>query len=253
MDQIRTKRSPGPRGERVSARRSIWAAWATSNASVAFAAGVLAVLLGSTDARAEETSSRKPFGHKNQLTASVWRLYGASFDWHPSPTGQGPNTNTFTLSLLGTDAPQPYFVPRLGGDWFITDHISIGASGMFVFRSPKGSASSNLFVASPRVGYGAELTKVLAIWTTAGITYARDAHTDSTFLSSGNVTDKRVTDYGVALSLDAMLVVAPMGSFGFMVGPSADIAFAGNSDVFRGWRSVGLMGGLIGWFDPPSF
>jgi hypothetical protein len=52
---------------------------------------------------------------------------------------------------------------------------------------------------------------------------------------------------GLAASVDAMLVVHPVGNFGFTVGPAADIAFAGNSDVTRTWRSVGLMGGLVAW------
>jgi len=197
------------------------------------------------------------FGHAGQVTFSVWRLYGLSLDSRQvalPPDGKTyQRMDSTTLSLFGTDAPKPYGVPRLGADYFITDHFSIGAAGMFLYRDQQNVGPANLLVVTPRVSGGFALSKLFSIWVLGGVTWSRDATTQVDFQNGPTALTSTHVESGVAATLDAMLIVTPKGPFGFLVGPAADIGFAGNLETTKSARSIGLLGGLVAWLSPPYF
>ncbi|MBM4362593.1 MAG: hypothetical protein FJ104_07920, partial [Deltaproteobacteria bacterium] len=219
-----------------------------------------AELLPGAEPPAPAPTADAAFGGQWQATFSVWRLYGISVDSAEVQTGVDPQSgaavykrlDSTTVSLLGTDAPLPYGVPRLAGDLFVLPNLSVGGAAMYVRRTLDGKDASSVLVLTPRIGYGTALSDLFSIWVLGGMTYSRRERTVLQFASgSAETRSSQLVETGLAATLDAMLIVTPRGPFGFLVGPAADIGFGGNKRTASSTRTYGLLGGLVAWLPPP--
>jgi hypothetical protein len=190
--------------------------------------------LGATasEARAQE------LGREGNLVFGAERLFGLYFDHQSIDTGVLEYERDGTLFGIGWQDPlSALATPRLGVDYFIDEHLTVGGNFGVFTRSVNDDDETGILVAA-RVGYALRLSSAIAFWPRAGITFA-------TINADGNA-DSSV----VALSLEGMFSIAPSDSWSFMLGPVLDLGFAGEeNDADYSEILFGIMIGLAGWFD----
>ena len=140
-----------------------------------------AALLLSSSAWAQD------FSAKGQLAISAERLFGFYHDSATTTVDNVENTaksDSFTLlsspvPLNGSNGNWSYGMPRVAGDYFIIDHLSLGAALGYSHISinvPGGgnatiSTSGDSFLFAPRVGYAFAFNNIVGVWPRAGFTY----------------------------------------------------------------------------------
>ncbi len=207
------------------------------------------------------------FGSQGDAALSVERLFGISGThvYEELDPPQGPNDDDeveddyigLSFGWRGPYAPQysPFDTPRLAFDYFIFDRVSVG--GSLAYASGKddseefadgqtfgeGPSDYSAFLFAPRAGYALMFADAAGIWGRGGITY----HYYS--------VDGVLSEDGLALTFEAMFVIAPIQHLGILIGPTFDIDLVGGRDyevgqepsVKRTYRSIGLQIGLLGW------
>jgi hypothetical protein len=138
--------------------------------------------------------------------------------------GDGRDT---AFSIGGPPAYHAYLLPRLGIDFFIIDHLSIG--GSFVFYN---TGSDSHFLLSPRVGYAIDFSRAFGFWPRGGFTYRNDDF------------DRGDNDE-FALTLEAMFYGSPVDHFAFIFGPAFDVGIAGDREESRNFGIITF--GVLGW------
>jgi len=194
--------------------------------TVQCAFGTMALLLSSS-------AFAQTFGQKGQLAISAERLFGYV---HNSSTvtfnGQDTTTKTdsFTLlssTLLGTGSEAgglAYSQPRVAGDYFIIDHLSLGAAlgySHISFSRPATAntsieTSSDSWTFAPRAGYSFLFTDNIGVWPRGGFTYR----------SLGGDTSGHV----FALTIEAPFTFAFFPNVVFTAGPTLDLGLGGSVD-----------------------
>lgn len=203
-------------------------------------------------------------GHSGTFAIGGEHLFGvghASASLEPDGGGKVTSSSTEVSFLLSGGSQSPFTAPRLGFDAFVTDGVSIGGFFGVVSQSSEvetesptingGTASSNndgpsetAFVLGARFGYAYMFSDTVGIWPRLGLSY----FTDTTEASDGD----EITVNGLALSVDALLVVAPIPHFGFTLGPVLDLGLTGSTDtgtndVDTTVTDFGAFVGLVGW------
>jgi hypothetical protein len=256
----------------------------------------LGVLLTASAASAQE------FGEKGQIILSADRLMPLLSYTQDKTTDNNQNptqTNYYDstqLSLFwgstsisgdaqglgnngGGAVPNVYTVPRLGFDYVLLPHLTLGGNAVFFAtlgsgtnqcnggqcNNPTiGNGSSNVFGIVPRVGYVIGLSPVFSVWLRGGIHYYHE-HTSFPHVlpQCNNRVDSDDANLEVfGLTLDPQLVIAPVNHFAIVAGPTVDWGFAGgvSADQPNGCNArttasegfaalnIGLNGGLMGWF-----
>ena len=208
------------------------------------------------------------FGSQGDAALSVERLFGINFThvYEELDPPQGPNDDDeveddyvgLSFGWRGPYAPQysPFDTPRLAFDYFILDRVNVGGSIAYATgkddsedfidgNTPPapGPSDYTTFLFAPRAGYAVMFADAVGIWPRGGITY----HYYS--------VDGWYSEDGLALTLEAMFVIAPIQHLGILIGPTFDIDLVGGRDydigpatgVKRTYRSIGLQIGLLGW------
>jgi hypothetical protein len=221
------------------------------------------------------------FGSAGQFTIGAERLFGFVSSRQKSELEAGgqttSDTDSFTrFTLLGLNGipnveqqgltPDPYSVPRVGFDYFVIDKLSVGGSLMFLTQSGEHEEedpgqtttndlpSSTLFVFAPRVGYALMFNDTIGFWPRGGFTYY-NASTDVEL--AGATTE--YSENGLAFSLEALFLIAPIPHFGFTVGPTLDLALTGGletkppapaatTEEDRSITDIGIHAGVAVWF-----
>ncbi len=197
-------------------------------------------------------ASAQEINRKGTMIFSAERLMGFSFSHmsreNPDPPG-GDTDQDWTNFGFGwranvNGAVSPFDVPRIGFDYMIIDKLSLGGSlGYASVSLDDPDASGSIFQIAPRVGYLHSFSKVISIWPRGGLTY----HSFSN--DPGDNSEN-----GFALSVECPFTFSPTEHFAFHVGPTFDIDMFGNfdpgdaPDQSQHWRSIGITGGLLGWF-----
>jgi hypothetical protein len=268
-----------------------------------------AAVLGLGVLLAASTASAQELGEKGQFIISADRLVPLLSYTQDKVTNSGVNPTVTTyfdstqISLLwgstsvsgdgsilaaagfgrngignGGSVPNVYTVPRLGFDYVLLPHLTIGGNAVFyatlgsggnvcngaMCNNPTGgNGSGNVFGIVPRVGYVLGLSNLFSLWLRGGVHYYHE-HT-STPVPNGGCAGNYSDDGNLelfGLTLDPQFVITPVNHFGFMLGPTVDWGFAGSvsTDVPNGCNArtitsyglaglnVGLNGGLMGWF-----
>ena len=145
-----------------------------------------AALLACASAGAQ-TYNTPSFGLKGQLAISAERLFGF---YHDSATVTANNADVTTksdsFSLLSSPIPLAgtplwsYGAPRVAGDYFVIDHLSLGGAlgySHISVSTPNGnttiSSSGDSLLFAPRVGYAHQFTDLIGVWPRAGRGQAR--------------------------------------------------------------------------------
>jgi hypothetical protein len=132
-----------------------------------------------------------------------------------------------TFGIGGPAAFHPYMLPRLGLDFFVIDHLSIGGSLWWYSRDDNSN-----FLFSPRVGYAIDFSRSFGFWPRGGLTFRSN--------DVGPFDDDEF-----ALTFEAMFYGAPAEHFAFIFGPVFDIGIAGDGNEAS---NVGILTfGILGW------
>jgi hypothetical protein len=205
------------------------------------------------------------FGKKGDAVFSAERLFGfqSTHVYEEQDVGEDDIDDDWTYFGIGWRGNyisdfSPYDVPRLGFDYLVTDGLSIGGSLGFasisgdtdggfggVGNDPSGSA----FLLNPRVGYVVMFNKTIGIWPRGGLAFHSFSVEDD--------NDNSVSENGFGLNLECMFPIVPSEHWGFLVGPTIDLDFAGSReydgfgpgdvDHDRRYRTIGLQAGIFGW------
>lgn len=174
------------------------------------------------------------FAEKGQLAISAERLFGFGYNsaTRSDPGGDVDVSNT-TISLLtsryspGTETQfLGYSGPRVAGDYFIIDHLSLGAALGYShwshttpgFGNADVSTSGDSFLFSPRVGYALAFSDHFGFWPRGGFTYL-------TF------SDQNVSAHVFALTLEAPFYYTPFQHVAFWAGPTLDLGLTGSAKI----------------------
>lgn len=181
---------------------------------------------------------------KGTMVFSADRLFGVTATHVSWEEGPFEADNDWTaIGFLSRSPASVFDLPRVGFDYLVIDHLSVGGSIAFYTTDPDQGPDYSGFLLSPRVGYLVELGRVVGIWPRGGFTF-----------HSGEVggTDEN----GFALTLECPFTFSPTKHFAFHVGPTFDIDMFGKRegggpggvDVDQNYRVFGLNAGLLGWF-----
>jgi hypothetical protein len=196
------------------------------------AIGTMALLVSSS-------AFAQTWGEKGQLAISAERLFGFVHDSSTVSSNAGDQTtktDSFTL-LSSTDnlgaGGLAYSQPRVAGDYFVIDHLSVGAALGYSHTSvslPIGanmstSTSGDSWTFAPRAGWAFTFTDLIGIWPRAGFTY----RTLSFGNNGGHV-------FGLTLEAPVTFTVVP--HVVFWGGPTLDIGLTGSVDTNVGATTV---------------
>jgi hypothetical protein len=254
-------------------------------------AASMGVLLTASLAHAQ---AKQRLGEQGQFIVSADRLVPIFSYTHvsqdafnvPPPAKATTFFNQTSISLLwGSSSASPlssnetfFTVPRVGFDYVIVDHVTIGGD-LVVFFTLGGSSGVDttaangtttttkndnpgglVFGVAPRGGYIWQFTDLFSLWLRGGFSYY--VATTKQTVVNGNVT--RTTNNSInqlALDLDPQFVITPIPHFGFTVGLTTDIPLAGGhsqevvtnnqSTTTSAWSGIfffGVTGGILGYF-----
>jgi hypothetical protein len=166
----------------------------------------------------------------------------------------------------GTGFGNPASIPRLGGDYFVTEMISIG--GSLGYSTSSGSQKDNnsgvsqdtptytLVALSPRVGFGIPITGSFTFWPRVGFQYVNGKSTTKNVANNGTSTEASDSTTLYGLFVEGMFVYAPVPHFGFGFGPIIELGLGGGIDHkvnnvttstdLKG-NNFGAIAGLVGY------
>jgi hypothetical protein len=184
---------------------------------------LVSVALAAPDARAQS------FGRSGDVSFGADRLSGVyAYD-------DGPDFALFALGAGPTFGAHPYTTPRLGIDFFVIDHLSIGGSLAFWALSDgdddgPGNNDNDFtgFLLYPRVGYALSFNDTFGFWPRGGLTFRTIEGNDE-----------------VALSFEANFFAIPVQHFGISFGPTLDVGLAGEGPEALVFGII--TGGLFGY------
>ena len=220
----------------------------------------LGTILCASQARAAE------FGERGQFIVSADRLFPLLSFSDVQQNEFGTNVkDTYQQSSLslfvGSTPPQDtfYTVPRLGLDYVITSHLTVGGDVvLYTTLGTSGSTGNNssgsgpttfLFGLAPRVGYVLAFSDMFAFWPRGGLSWYTT--------SSNGPGDTGGGLNQLALDLDPQFVITPVSHFGFTAGVTADIPLTGGHSVTENNTTtsagasilfVGATVGMLGYF-----
>lgn len=173
------------------------------------------------------------FGEKGTIAISAERLFGFTYDsGTTTQNGQDRSDHVTGLSLLSSPVSTSlgnavwggYGSPRVAGDYFLIDKLSLGAAIGYAHWSlnhqealgnTETSTSGDSFTFAPRVGYLINFTDVIGFWPRAGFTYR-------TF------SFEQASGHDLALTLEAPFTFAPIPHVVFWAGPTLDLGLSGS-------------------------
>lgn len=176
------------------------------------------------------------FGAQGQLAISAERLFGVHYakaSYTPPPPG---NNYYHSATVIGfgwnSDPAASSFVqPRLGLDYFVVDHLSLGtAFGLYSAAGHDPQVNGTGFLIAPRIGYAIDLGRIASFWPRGGITYY--SHDDF---------------HNVGITGEANFALFPRPNWAFLITPHFDIGPVGghaNDDYTE--LVLGVSFGLMG-------
>jgi hypothetical protein len=188
--------------------------------------GTLALLVSSS-------AWAQTFGEKGQLAISAERLFGYVHDSATTTfNGVDSTVKAESFSFLSSSVPAEagtggltYSQPRVAGDYFVIDNLSVGAALGYSHTSLTVPTTGNQMVATsfdswtfaPRAGYSFLFNDMIGIWPRAGFTY----RTFSEGNDGGHV---------LALTIEAPFTFSLIPHVVFTAGPTLDIGLSGSID-----------------------
>lgn len=153
-------------------------------------------------------------------------------------------------AVLSSYTPQ---APRVSVDYRAPFGLTVGIAGSVgwekssfdtrsLFPQPSGMTVVS-YALAPRAGYYKAITKGIALWPRAGVTYVNTAVVRANGVDGDD-------DYHFGFDVDAMCIFSPTPGFGLLLGPSLEVPLKGKTEVADKRAeysvfSVGLTGGLV--------
>lgn len=183
-------------------------------------------------------ASAQELGAGGQLSFGAERLFGFYLDKQNTEINNVDVDTTTTVVGLGWSANNPFAllsIPRLGIDYFLDPHLTLGGSFGIASVSAENDDVLAILLAA-RVGYALRITNAISFWPRGGLTFA----------SLGGDDDLNV----FALTLEGNFTIAPSDGWAFMGGPIIDLGFTGGAgDADHSELLFGLMFGIVGWLE----
>jgi hypothetical protein len=193
---------------------------------------ILQCAFGTTALLVSSSAWAQTFGEKGQLAISAERLFGFVHD-SSTVTAAGVDSTTKTdsfsllsspISLSGTTG-LAYSAPRVAGDYFVIDNLSVGAALGYshvsytqpVTANANVETSGDSWTFAPRAGYSFLFSDMIGIWPRGGFTY----RTFSRGSDGGHV---------LALTLEAPFTFSLIPHVVFTAGPTLDLGLSGSVD-----------------------
>ena len=189
---------------------------------------------------ASSSAWAQSFGEKGQIAISAERLFGFTYDSaRVTQNGQDTTASVTHFSLLSSPVSvggsggnagvwAGFNSPRVAGDYFVIDRLSLGAalgyahwSATITLPGPGGNettTSGDSFTFAPRVGYFLTFSDKIGFWPRGGLTYRS--------FSSGNAGG-----HDLALTLEAPFTFSLIPHVVFWGGPTLDLGFSGSQHV----------------------
>jgi hypothetical protein len=206
------------------------------------------------------------FGEKGQIAISAERLFGFTYDSaRTTVNGQDSKASVTHFSLLSSPVGiggageagavwGGYSTPRVAGDYFVINRLSIGAALGYAHWSltsqpagaaPETTVTGDSFTFAPRAGYFLTFTDKIGFWPRGGITY----RTFSADNASGH-------DFALTVEAPFMFTVIP--HVAFWAGPTLDLGLSGSqsfeqpngatTSVDFNATAIGIQSGLLVYF-----
>jgi len=191
-------------------------------------------MLASTSAWAQD------FGDKGTIAISAERLFGFTYDSATSTQGgQDVDASVTHFSVLSSPVTiggqggnfvwGGYGSPRVAGDYFVINRLSVGAALGYAHWSltvPNGGGgdetiSGDSFTFAPRAGYLLTFNNIVGFWPRGGFTYR-------TFSAANR------SGHDFALTLEAPFVFTVIPHVAFWAGPTLDLGLTGKQSVENG-------------------
>jgi hypothetical protein len=170
------------------------------------------------------------------LSFGAERLFGFYLDKQSYDPGGDPDTTVVGIGWSFNNTSALLTIPRLGIDYFIDEHLTIGGSLGLASVSVEDSDALGILLAA-RVGYAIRLTHMISFWPRGGLTFA----------TVGG--DEDLSVFG--LTLEGNFTLMPSDGWAFTGGPVLDFGFTGSGgdNVDHSEILIGIMFGLTGWFE----
>jgi len=203
------------------------------------------------------------FGEKGQVAISAERLFGFTYDSATVTQNGQDNTNKVThFSLLsspvtinaGPGVWAGYGSPRVAGDYFVIDRLSVGAalgyahwslSTQAALGNTETTTSGDSFTFAPRVGYFLTFTDKIGFWPRGGFTYRTFSAADA-------------SGHDLAFTLEAPFAFTLIPNVVFWGGPALDLGLTGSQSIQQanGTKTsvdfnateIGIQTGLVVYF-----
>jgi hypothetical protein len=187
-------------------------------------------------------ASAQELGTKGNLAFAAERLFGFYLDKQSFEAGNvdfNEDTTGVGIGWTLTNETALLSLPRLGIDYFIDEHLTVGGSFGLASLSVENRDALGILLAG-RVGYALRLTHEISFWPRGGLTFA-------TLNVDGDAGDRTV----FGLTIEGMFTLAPSEGWAFLAGPLLDLGFIGSAgdDVDHSEILFGIMLGLTGWLE----
>lgn len=150
---------------------------------------------------------------KGTFTLSAERLTGLTIEFPQNSSA------VFGLNLLMAPVANSLQFPRIGGDYFIIDGLSLGGSVGLGYRS--SPQEMGVWAILPRVGYAFAINQAIDFWPRLSLGVG------------GNMGAFGNSAFGI-LGLEGAFVWKATENFGVEFGPTFDVAFGNGSTVVLG-------------------
>ncbi|HEX2672051.1 MAG TPA: hypothetical protein VHM25_14310 [Polyangiaceae bacterium] len=189
---------------------------------------------------ASSSAWAQSFGEKGTIAISAERLFGFTYDsGTATQNGQDTKASVTHFSLLSSPVSiggsggnagvwAGYSTPRVAGDYFIIDRLSLGAALGYAHWSatvqrpgPGGNettATGDSFTFAPRVGYFMTFTDKIGWWPRGGLTYR-------------SYSAENAGGHDIAFTLESPFAFTLFPHAAFWAGPTVDIGFTGSQHV----------------------
>lgn len=199
---------------------------------------IVAAALLAACALASHGAHAQELGTPGNLAFSAERLFGLYFaSRNVERNGVDFDSDTTVIGLGWSGGPDDVLlrIPRLGLDYFLNEHLTLGGSFGLASVSVEDLDVFGVELAG-RVGYALRLSHEIYFWPRGGLT----------FVTVGGDRDQNV----FALTLEGMFSLSPHDGWSFLVGPILDLGFVGeyNDDDYTEIL-FGIMFGLTGWLN----
>jgi hypothetical protein len=182
------------------------------------------------------SASAQELQGKSHLVFGAERLFGFYLDKQSFDPGGDPDTTVIGIGWSFDNPSALLSVPRLGIDYFIDDHLTIGGSFGLASVSVENRDVLGILLAG-RVGYAIRLTNAISFWPRGGLTFA----------TAGGDADLSV--FGI--TLEGNFTFMPSDGWAFTAGPIIDLGFTGSGgdNIDHSEILFGIMFGLMGWLE----